>query len=138
QLLEAYARGIARASRAAADNRGGRRRAPAGKSLQARSLDYPLLTHWAPSRRMEPREQAFPAAPHSRRDIAIDYISREDEVLAHIAAWHAAGQAVVWIRNTVADADTAWQRLCERIGVDNCTLFHARFAGIDRRRIQGN
>lgn len=136
QLLDAYARGIARVRKLAEGTRG--RRSPARTSLEAKSADYPLLTHWAPSLGVMPREQAFPAAAHSRRRIAIDYVTREEDVLARIAAWHAAGQAVVWIRNTVADACAAWERLCERFGADACTLFHARFAGVDRRRIQND
>ena len=136
RLLSAYSTGIRRWQADERQPGRGRRRSAPVKAPQAQSTDYPLLTRWSPSLGSQVQELAFPSAPHSRRVLDIEYLTDEGQVLERIAAWHAAGEAVVWVRNTVGDACRAWSRLVERFGIDACTLFHARFAAVDRRRIQ--
>lgn len=136
RLLSAYSTGIRRWQADERQPGRGRRRSAPVQAPQAQSTDYPLLTRWSPSLGSQVQELAFPSAPHSRRVLDIEYLTDEGQVLERIAAWHAAGEAVVWVRNTVGDACRAWSRLVERFGIDACTLFHARFAAVDRRRIQ--
>lgn len=136
RLLSAYSTGIRRWQADERQPGRGRRRSAPVKAPQAQSTDYPLLTRWSPSLGSQVQELAFPSAPHSRRVLDIEYLTDEGQVLERIAAWHTAGEAVVWVRNTVGDACKAWERLVERFGIDACTLFHARFAAVDRRRIQ--
>ena len=47
------------------------------------------------------------------------------------------GQSVCWIRNTVSDALTAYEKLLRRIDKKDIMLFHARFAMGDRLDIEG-
>lgn len=136
RLLAAFAEGIACSRKAVTETAGVQRRSRSRHVIEPLGSGYPMLTHWFPSVRTRPREIRFEAAAHSRRSIAIDYVSTEKDVLRYVDSWRDAGQAVVWIRNTVSDACAAWSRLVERFGADRCILFHARFAGVDRRRIQ--
>jgi CRISPR-associated endonuclease/helicase Cas3 len=46
------------------------------------------------------------------------------------------GACVCWVRNTVGDAITAFERLSEALGTERVTLFHARFALGDRLRVE--
>lgn len=132
RLLNAYAEGI---DLWKPEQRTGRR--PARKPpVSARSMDYPLLTRWHSSLGAQPEERTFPAAPHSYRTLDIDYLSDHDKVMAHLDRWVAERQSVVWVRNTVGDACAAYDELVERFGADRVTLFHSRFAAIDRQRIQ--
>ncbi len=136
RLLATYSAGIRRWQPGGRATGGGRRRGTLVQAPQAQSLEYPLLTRWSGSFGTCAQEQAFPSAGHSRRAMDVEYLTTEDQVLDRIAAWHAAGEAVVWVRNTVGDACAAWSALAEHFGADACTLFHARFATVDRRRIQ--
>lgn len=132
RLLRAYAEGAALWRQPVPEPR---RRANAPR-VAAKSLEYPLLTRWGPSFGLQPEETAFAASAHSHRKLDIEYLSAEKDVLARMERWHAAGQAIVWVRNTVTDAIAAWEKLADRFGADRCTLFHSRFAAVDRRRIQ--
>lgn len=135
QLLDAYAQGAALRRQGPSAGSGRRGSTP---RVSAKSLEYPLLTRWGSSLGLHPEETTFSASTHSHRKIDIEYLSDEKDVLARIEHWHVTGQAVVWVRNTVSDAIAAWEKLSVRFGVDRCTLFHSRFAGVDRRSIQND
>lgn len=134
-LLDAYAEGAALWRQRVLE--GGRRKIGTPR-VSAKSLEYPLLTRWGPWLGLQPEETTFPASAHSHRALDIEYLSDEKDVLARIDRWHEMGQAVVWVRNTVSDAITVWEKLSSRFGTGRCTLFHSRFAGVDRRRIQND
>ncbi|MDD2702377.1 MAG: CRISPR-associated helicase Cas3', partial [Sideroxydans sp.] len=71
-----------------------------------------------------------------RRHVKVVYLDQRDQVEARIKTELAAGRCVCWIRNTVAEAVAAWQRLSPALPEGHCTLFHARFAMGDRLQIE--
>lgn len=60
----------------------------------------------------------------------------EVDVLAKLKEAVARGATVCWIRNTVTEAQRAWDVACA-IGLDP-VLFHARMRGCDRQRVEEN
>ena len=64
------------------------------------------------------------------RRIPVRFLRRTEDALAEIETAADAGKAVLYIRNTVDDAIDAQKNLRNR-GIDS-TLFHARFALVDR------
>lgn len=98
------------------------------------STDYPLLTHCS----REPlRETALATRPEVIRRVEVGWLTQEDEAVARVMAAVDAGECIVWIRNTVDDAIRAWRQIRDRHpDPARCLLFHARFAMVDRRRIE--
>ncbi len=94
---------------------------------------YPLLTHLRADQ--TPDLRPLGTSPLSCRRIAVDYVCDLSDVRQRIEQWLARGKAVVWVRNTVADAVEAYEYFRERMG-ERCTLFHSRYALVDRLRIQ--
>lgn len=81
-------------------------------------------------------EEPIPRVAARSRQIEVRYTDRVDEVVARVIAELAAGHAVCWIRNTVADAIQAHQLLVAHCDPDTVDLFHARFALGDRLAIE--
>ncbi|RKD83852.1 CRISPR-associated helicase Cas3' [Kushneria marisflavi] len=96
--------------------------------------DYPLLTHCGARATHEvPVETRSEVA----RSVAIDWLESEEEAIERVLAAVEAGECIVWVRNTVDDAIRAFQQLRERHpDPERCLLFHARFAMVDRQRIE--
>ena len=113
-LLNAYAKGRNQAS------------APA-----LHSDSYPLATRWHDGQAAL-KEDALASRSSVSRTVQVHYEADDEKVFAHIIAALQQGQCVGWIRNTVADAMAAYERLSETIHPENITLFHARFALRDR------
>ena len=113
-LLNAYAKG--------------RNQAPAP---ELRSDAYPLATRWHDGQTVL-LEEALASRPNVSRTVQVHYEADDGKVFAHIIAALQQGQCVGWIRNTVADAMAAYERLCKTISPENITLFHARFSLRDR------
>ena len=113
-LLNAYAKGRNQTS------------APA-----LRSDAYPLATRWHDGQTAL-LEDALASRACVSRTVQVHYEADDDKVFAHIIAALQQGQCVGWIRNTVADAMAAYERLSKTISPENITLFHARFALKDR------
>ncbi|MHB1655768.1 MAG: CRISPR-associated helicase Cas3' [Burkholderiales bacterium] len=113
-LLNAYARGRHQSS------------APA-----VISAAYPLATHWHDGQATL-QEEALASRANVSRTVYVRYESEDEKVFAHIVNALQQGQCVGWIRNTVADAMTAYERLSRIISHEKITLFHARFALKDR------
>lgn len=90
------------------------------------SESYPLATRIAEDGAV--MEQALATRISVRRRVAVDYVDSEVTVVARIGAAIKQGRCVCWIRNTVADAMVAYQRLAAQTPL----LFHARFAMGDR------
>ena len=95
--------------------------------------DYPLLTltgvgHQAVERVTARRE--------AQRRVWIHPLRSEAEVEAFLAETVTGGGCACWIRNTVADAQAAYERACGRYGRDRVTLFHSRFTVGDRARLE--
>lgn len=113
-LLNAYAKG--------------RNQAPAP---ELRSDAYPLATRWHDGQTVL-LEDALASRACVSRTVQIHYEADDEKVFAHITAALQQGQCVGWIRNTVADAMAAYERISQTISPENITLFHARFALKDR------
>lgn len=123
-LTAAWARG-----RALAREPQGQPPAPPAPACTA----FPLLTRVADADLCEQ-----PVAAARAVEMAVEYVHDESAMLRALAAAHRAGACACWVRNTVADAMAARRRLVEDEGVpEACVeLFHARFAGCDRQRIE--
>ena len=117
-LLDAFARGC-------------RSSAPAVRSQQ-----YPLISSWHSNTPDTLMEKDLPTREDVQRTLAVHCVSDEEEVVAAIDAALAAGKCVCWMRNTVADALTAYAKFKDRLSADRLTLFHARFALRDRLRTE--
>lgn len=113
-LLDAYARGRNQAT------------APTLSSVA-----YPLATRWHDAQ-CSLLEDALTSRPNVSRTVQVHYEADDEKVFAHIDAALQQGQCVGWIRNTVADAMAAYERLSHTVPHEKITLFHARFALQDR------
>lgn len=113
-LLNAYAKG--------------RNQAPAP---ELRSEAYPLATRWHDGQTVLLENELASRACVSRT-VRTHYEADDEKVFAHIIAALQQGQCVGWIRNTVADAMAAYERLSQAVSPEKITLFHARFALKDR------
>lgn len=96
--------------------------------------DYPLLTHCGEG---APEEIHVKTRSEVTRSVAIEWLEREEEAIECVLAAGESGECIVWVRNTVDDAIRAFQQLRERHPEpERCLLFHARFAMVDRQRIE--
>jgi CRISPR-associated endonuclease/helicase Cas3 len=94
---------------------------------------YPLATH-TPA---ETVERGINTRAEVKRTVNVQRLNGEDLVFAKVrnAAEH--GQCVCWIRNTVKSAWQAYQNLLNSgIQAERLSLFHSRFAMIDRQAIE--
>ena len=100
-------------------------------SSQISSDAYPLATVVGSGGAHE-----TPIAPREglARRVIVSRLSSPEEAVERIYEANAAGAAVAWVRNTVDDAIAGWSAL-RRAGID-ASLFHARFAMVDRLRIE--
>lgn len=110
-----------------------------GLGETAPSLDYPshypLATH-SPAAIVE---QPIDTRESVKRTVNIQRLNSEAEVVAQIRLAIAAGQCVCWIRNTVKAARQSYQGLlAEGIAPGQLSLFHSRFAMIDRQSIENH
>src|SRR5262249_54561322 len=68
------------------------------------------------------------------RDVPLAFVETPDQGLARAIEAAQAGQAVLYIRNSIREAISSFQSLPADISAE---LFHARFALCDRQAIQG-
>lgn len=92
---------------------------------------YPLATRWHDDQPV-PVENALASRHCVLRTVQVHYETDLEKVFAHIGAALQQGQCVGWIRNTVADAMAAYERVSQTTPREKITLFHARFALRDR------
>ncbi|KAF0119374.1 MAG: hypothetical protein FD149_59 [Rhodospirillaceae bacterium] len=78
------------------------------------------------------KRMAVAPRPGLGRAVAVERLDDEPALIDCLVEAAEAGQAVAWIRNTVADAMAAAAQLKERVSPDKLRLFHARFAMGDR------
>lgn len=95
------------------------------------STAYPLATRWHDGQ-SSLLEDALTSRSNVSRTVQVHYEADDENVFAHINAALQQGQCVGWIRNTVADAMAAYERLSRTVPHEKITLFHARFALQDR------
>jgi CRISPR-associated endonuclease/helicase Cas3 len=97
---------------------------------ESTSNAYPLVTATTGATTIE---TATEPRPDTVRSIPIELVSTPEIGLSMAVTAAAAGQAVLYIRNSVADAIEAFRAVPSGI---NVSLFHARFAACDRAAIQ--
>ncbi|WP_446809799.1 CRISPR-associated helicase Cas3' [Methylomonas sp. 2BW1-5-20] len=108
-----------------------------GLGLEAPGLtdpaDYPLATH-IPAVTLE---TPIDTRPEVKRTVRVRRLDSEDEVIAKIRQSAEQGQCVCWVRNTVKSARQAYQKLLnEGVPAERLSLFHSRFAMIDRQAVE--
>lgn len=106
------------------------------ESTSLTKTDYPLLTHSGGGTH---RETPLATRPEVMRRVEVGWLTEEEEAIAEVARAVEAGDCIVWVRNTVDDAIRAWQQIRDiHPDPERCLLFHARFAMVDRRRIESD
>jgi len=93
---------------------------------------YPLASHFHAAGLDEKSIKAREAAS---RKVSVKALTEERAVSQRLHATIARGGCAVWVRNTVADAVSAWNAWSMEYPNHPATLFHARFALCDRLRI---
>jgi len=108
----------------------------AGFPFQAlEKIDYPLVTHSSGNGLVE---TALPTRESVKRRVSVVRMESQKEPLSLIRNTVKEGACLCWIRNTVKDAQDSYHMLLENDWVDKerITLFHSRFAMVDRQRIE--
>lgn len=113
------------------------------KALAAplKSTEFPLLTRVTDTDIWELSLQNPNCTDQGRRrkeDVQVRLVHGEDDMYAALQTAAKAGACACWVRNTVGDVREAFQKLTDEYGVpaDRVLVFHARFTGIDRQRIE--
>lgn len=97
------------------------------------SPSYPLATH-SPAENVE---QGIDTRAEVKRTVSIQHLDTENEVIAKIQQAVKTEQCVCWIRNTVKTARQSYQDLLDSgIAAEQLSLFHSRFAMIDRQTVE--
>lgn len=94
---------------------------------------YPLATH-TPA---EKTEQAIDTRTEVKRTVNIQRLNNLDEVITKIRQLADQDHCICWIRNTVKTARQSYQDLLNSgVPIERLSLFHSRFAMIDRQAIE--
>lgn len=96
---------------------------------------YPLATHFpAP----EQIETPLATRREVERTVKVKLLHDANDVLEQISKAVEQGKCVCWVRNTVGDAIKTYRLLARQEWLDKerLSLFHSRFAMIDRQRIE--
>jgi CRISPR-associated endonuclease/helicase Cas3 len=99
----------------------------------ALSAAYPLVTGIVGTGFSENAVES-PLALH--REVKVDLVYREEDVIAKIKAAVEAGNNICWVRNTVFDAQAAYEVVGKCLNSDKIILFHARYTLGDRLLIE--
>ena len=120
QLVAAYASGSGRMS-----------------PLIDSAAQYPWVTQFNTKRFSE---RAVATRACVARQVSVQRINSEDDAIQKIQQTVDVGHCICWIRNTVKDASAAYMAL-QQLGVvdqDKLTLFHSRYAMIDRQTVEND
>lgn len=101
-------------------------------TIKPRQTTYPLASHLHAAGLDEKPIEARDAAS---RKVTVQPLAHMGAVFERLHATIARGGCVVWVRNTVADAVSAWAAWNSNYPDCPATLFHARFALCDRLEI---
>lgn len=100
--------------------------------------DFPLATRLAVG---EPiLEQPLESREEVSRSVAVEFVHDYSQIIERVVDAAEAGDAVVWVRNTVGDAQQAYDDILQKLGSsarDSVLLFHSRFTLQDRKAIEG-
>jgi len=96
---------------------------------------YPLVTHFPASQKVE---DPLGTLSEVARTMSVVMLDSSDEADRIIKSAVEQGKCVCWVRNTVSDASRTYRHLARQGWMDNerLTLFHSRFAMVDRQRIE--
>ncbi len=96
---------------------------------------YPLATHFPAPKVVE---TVVATRREVTRTVAVALLDSTEEALSRIREAVGKGQCVCWVRNTVGDAIKTYRLLAgqEWMDKERLSLFHSRFAMIDRQRIE--
>ncbi len=96
---------------------------------------YPLATQFP---YVKSCEHVFYNPSNSRHDWSVVFFTDPCQAIAQIEKAVNNGQCICWIRNTVEDARKIYHQIKREpwIKKEHLTLFHSRFAMIDRQRIE--
>lgn len=96
---------------------------------------YPLATHFPFNEQLE---TAVATRQEVGRTVMVKLLDDADDVLEKIRQAVELGHCVCWVRNTVGDAIKTYRLLARQgwLDYDRLSLFHSRFAMIDRQRIE--
>ncbi len=97
------------------------------------SISYPLVTHLTAEGL---RQHPVSARESCCRQVGIRSLPSHSEVSEMLSQVLDTGGCACWVRNTVDDALDAYREWTARLGDERVTLFHARFALVDRLRIE--
>lgn len=98
---------------------------------------YPLLSHWHAGDE-HPMEIQVDTRSQVARQVKVELLHEETAAESQLVACALAGGCAAWVRNTVADAITAYRKLAQRPELGGrVMLFHARYALGDRLDIEG-
>lgn len=96
---------------------------------------FPLFT--AISSEGDLTEQALTTPESAHRAVAVDWLADESVAIETVLAAVENGESIAWVRNTVDDAIRAYEAIrSAHPAPERCTLFHARYAMIDRQKIE--
>lgn len=105
-------------------------------SRPTKASDYPLITASPSKGENEVKEVAVPAGANSQFQITLQSI--EAEAVEQVLLRAEQGQQVLWIENTVKEAQQRYLDIAARatqVGIA-CGLLHSRFTVDDRQRIE--
>jgi CRISPR-associated endonuclease/helicase Cas3 len=96
---------------------------------------YPLATHFPA---LEQFETPLATRREVERTVTVALLDDADDVLERIRQAVELGRCVCWVRNTVGDAIKTYRLMARQEWLDKerLSLFHSRFAMIDRQRIE--
>jgi CRISPR-associated endonuclease/helicase Cas3 len=97
------------------------------------NMAYPMLTHLSIG---EIKEYTFAPREEMTRKIHLCLLHEGEKVEEGLQSALDAGSCACWVRNTVYDALEAYKVWVRKIGESKVILFHARFALVDRLRIE--
>ncbi|WP_158213287.1 CRISPR-associated helicase Cas3' [Pigmentiphaga sp. NML080357] len=95
-------------------------------------MAYPLITSWNADRAQHVETYRVGTRADVSRTVKIRYVADLDEVVAGIRRALDGGRCVCWVRNTIADAMTAYALFAHELDAERLMLFHARFTLRDR------
>ena len=105
--------------------------------IELQTQAYPLATQLSDNALIE---KSLPTRDCVKRQLTIKRVNDESAAIDVIVREVERGGCICWVRNTVKDARLAWQQLADdsRISPEKLSLFHSRFAMIDRQSIEND
>ncbi|WP_084644830.1 CRISPR-associated helicase/endonuclease Cas3 [Oceanobacter kriegii] len=100
--------------------------------------DFPLATRLEVGESIV--EQPLESRAEVSRSVVVEFVHDYQKIIEQVVDAAEAGDAVAWVRNTVGDAQQAYDDILKKLGssaTDSVLLFHSRFTLQDRKAIEG-